>query len=98
MNAIYSDTPLHGAMRRHAVVQTLVLHLAPGVLITFVFVVLAWLTRPLGWPASLALLVTWLIAGIPVLLAILFHQGKQLNGVLSLRGILQYREPLPVRQ
>lgn len=85
-------------IQRHSLTQTLLFHLAPGVVITLVFVSLAWLTRQAGWPASLALLVTWLMAGIPVLLSILFARGRQLNGKLSLKGILQYRQPLPLRQ
>jgi membrane protease YdiL (CAAX protease family) len=72
--------------------------LIPGIVITLVFILLARLTAPLGWPPSLALLITWLVAGIPVLAGILFFQGRQRNGTWSLEGILLYRQPLPWQQ
>jgi membrane protease YdiL (CAAX protease family) len=38
------------------------------------------------------------VAGIPLLLGILFYRGYKLNGTLSLKGILLYRQPIPFRQ
>jgi hypothetical protein len=42
----------------------------------------------LGWPPSLALLVTWLVAGLPVLQGLLFYLGRRRNGPSSLAGIV----------
>jgi membrane protease YdiL (CAAX protease family) len=98
MDIAISQTAAQSSPRRFSLMWTLVLHLAPGIAITLAFVMLAWLTVPLGWPPSLALLLTWLIAGMPLLIGILFYQGRQLNGTLSLRGVLLYRQPLPWRQ
>ena len=84
--------------QRLSITQTLLLHFIPGVVITMAFMVLAWLTTPLGWPPSLALLLTWLIAGLPVLIGILFYYGRQLNGMPDLKSLLLYREPLSWRE
>jgi membrane protease YdiL (CAAX protease family) len=83
---------------KYAFPQILLMHLGPGVTITAVFVLLARLAASRGWPASLALLVTWVVAGIPLLLGILFYQGYKLNGEISLKGILLNRQSLPFRQ
>jgi uncharacterized protein len=72
--------------------QTLLLHLLPGVAITLAFVAISALTRPLGWPASLSLLLAWPLVGLPVLIGILYHQARR-HDVLLL-----YRQPLPPTQ
>ncbi len=77
--------------------RLLALYLAPGIIITIAFILIATFTYPLGIPASLALLVTWLVAGIPILLGILFHEGWRRNGRWSLAGIVLYTEHLPLR-
>lgn len=74
--------------------RIVLLHLVPGAIIALVFSALARFTFALGWPASLALLVTWLIAGIPLLLGILYYQGFSRNGTFSLHGILRNRNTL----
>ena len=83
--------------RNLTILEILFLHLAPGVVVTATFVALAWLTAPFGWPPSLALLLAWLLAGIPVLCGILLAQGYRRNGTWSLSGVLGYREPLSRR-
>lgn len=78
--------------------RTLFLHFVPGMVITIVFVALAWFTTRWEWPPSLALLFTWLIVGLPVLIGLLFYHGRQLNGTLSLNGLLLYRQSMPRTQ
>ncbi|MCL4262025.1 MAG: CPBP family intramembrane metalloprotease [Anaerolineae bacterium] len=75
--------------------QQVVFNFVPGIVMTLAFVALAWLTKPLGWPPSLALLLAWPVAGIPILVGLMFYYGRQQNGVLSLKGVLLYRERLP---
>lgn len=82
---------------KYSLLQVILLHLLPGLIITIVFMVLARITSPLGWPASLALLLTWPIGGIPLLLGILFYQGYKVNRTFSFKGILLYRQPLSFR-
>jgi membrane protease YdiL (CAAX protease family) len=95
-----TDTALEKSLdvRQHSLLQTIQFHLLPGVSIAVVFMGIAALMSRFNLPASLALLTTWLVAGIPIELGILLHQGRQQNGWLSLKGIVLYREPLPVRQ
>src|SRR5574341_2383340 len=78
--------------------QTVLLHLLPGLLITFVFIAIAALMDRLGLPPSLALLITWLVVGMPVELGLLFYQGWRQNDWPSLAAIVLYREPLPFLQ
>ena len=87
-------------MRVHesSAAQTLLYHLLPGLFITSVFIAVAAVTRGKGWPASLALLVTWLAMGIPLELGILLYQGRRKNGRTSLASIILYREPLSFRE
>lgn len=75
--------------------QTVVLHLLPGVLILVFFVVTAPLVDSLGAPLFLALLLAIAFVLIPFELGYLLYQGKQKHGVLSLRGIVLYRQPIP---
>ena len=98
MNLAITQIAELSTTERHSLLQVILLHLAPGVVITLVFGILARIAAAQGAPASLALLITWLIAGIPLLLGILFYQGYRLNGKLSLHGILLNRQPLPFRQ
>ena len=98
MNLTKTQTTASSAIKLHSRLQIIFLHLAPGAVITLVFVVLARVMAAYDLPASLALLVTWVIAGLPLLLGLLFYQGYRLNGRLSLHGILLYRQPLPWRQ
>ncbi len=78
--------------------RLVILHVAPGIVITVGFVLIARLTASLGWPATLALLLTWPVIGLPLLLGLLFYHGRKLNGRWSLKGVIIYRRPLPGRQ
>jgi len=93
-----SASHLNTDIPQHTPAQAILFHLFPGLLITFVFIAIAAFMNQLNLPPSLALLTTWLVAGMPIELGILFHQGQQKNGQLSLKGIILYREPLPFRQ
>ncbi|MGE5138213.1 MAG: lysostaphin resistance A-like protein [Rudaea sp.] len=85
------------SLGEHTLARTLVLYLVPGALITAVFVIFAALARRQGAPASLALLLTWPVAGLPLLLGILLYEGRRRNGRLSLAGVVRYRQPLAMR-
>src|SRR5512136_2681106 len=98
MNLTRTQTTTPATVELHSMLQVVLLHLAPGAAITIVFVILARVMAADDLPASLALLVTWVIAGLPLLLGILFYQGYRLNGKLSLQGILLNRQSLPLRQ
>lgn len=93
-----SASEMQMRVRQSSPAQALLFHLLPGLGITLAFVVAASVTRGMGWPASLALLVTWLVIGIPLELGILLYQGRRLNGRVSLDSIVLYRKPLSIRE
>jgi uncharacterized protein len=82
----------------HFQVVTLVaLHLFPGALTTVGFVAVASSLAPSGAPANLALLLTFLLVGVPFQLATLCAYGWRLNGRISLDGVIEFRDSLSFR-
>lgn len=77
--------------------KIIALHLLPGIIITLVFGAIApWTTRQ-NLPVPLALLFTWVLAGIPLELGVLLYQGYRLNHRLSLEGVILFRETISPR-
>jgi uncharacterized protein len=74
------------------------LHLLPGLLATAAYVASVPLVRGWGFPTLLAAYLVLPGVIIPVELGYLLYQGGLRRGRPSLRGIVQYREPIPVRQ
>jgi membrane protease YdiL (CAAX protease family) len=70
------------------------LHILPGVLVTISFVLLNSLPGTMGYPPLLAFLFAILLIDIPVLLGIMFFEGKKLNGKFSLKGVVLYRDKI----
>lgn len=75
-----------------SITKVIALHLLPGIIITLVFSVVATWAAEQNLPASLALLFTWVLAGIPLELGILFYHGYRLNRRLSLNGVIHFKE------
>lgn len=78
--------------------RVLFLHLLPGAVVTLVFILIAGLTARQRWPPSLALLVTWLLVGIPIELGFMIYLGLKRNGHLSLKRVVLFREKLAFRE
>lgn len=73
---------------------SILFHLLPGILIfSFCLIITPFLTR-MGFPAGLSLLLGFMLIGIPLELGILFYNGERLNGKLSLKGVLHYRNKM----
>ena len=83
---------------QHSLLRSALLHLLPATLILAFYVVSAPRIISLGFPPGLALLLGFLVVGMPLQLGYLLHQGKKRNGTISLRGIVLYREPMAIRQ
>jgi membrane protease YdiL (CAAX protease family) len=47
-----------------------------------------------GIPAGMAILLGFLFIGIPFEIGVLLYKGKQLNGKLTLKGVIQYRSKM----
>jgi hypothetical protein len=89
---------MNGQVQSHTVWKTLGLHLIPGALITAFYFSTAPLVINAGYPALMALLIAIPVILIPFELGYLLYQGKKQNGRLSLKGVVLYRESLPVWQ
>jgi membrane protease YdiL (CAAX protease family) len=73
------------------------LHLVPGVLILLFALAVAPLVIRMGLPLLLVPSLWVICVLIPVELGFLLYQGKRLTGTFSLRSVLRYRTPMPVR-
>ena len=82
---------------QHSLVKSFLLHILPGALVTIAFVLLKPISDLIGYPPLLAFLLAILLIDIPVLLGIMFFEGRKQNGKLSLKGVVLYREKLPWR-
>jgi len=85
-------------IRQQPVLQSITLHLLPGVLTTLVYVTATPLLNSLGYPSNLPFLLAGLFVLVPFELGFLFYQGRKRNNTFSLDGVVLYREPMPVRQ
>jgi len=79
---------------QHSVLESIGLHIIPGVLLIVAFIVLKPLADAIGYPPLLAFILAVLLVDIPFQLGIMYYQGKKLNGRYSLRGIVLYREKI----
>jgi inner membrane protein involved in colicin E2 resistance len=88
-------TQTEASVEQHSLVQSIVLHLLPGVLILLFYIITAPLAEKLGFPSGTALFVAIGVVLIPFELGYLLYQGRKRNGTLSLKGIVLFREPMP---
>lgn len=85
--------------QQHTILQSIFLHLLPGVLFVPVFLLTVRLTDNLGLPKHIApFLITALVVLTGFELGFLLYQGKKLNGYLSLQGVILYRQPMARRE
>ena len=92
-----TDTPQQ-AIEKHTLIQSLLYHLVPGILIGAGYYALAPVVLRAGYPTVMALILTALFILVPLELGVLLWQGKQLNGKLTLKGVVCCREALPLHQ
>jgi membrane protease YdiL (CAAX protease family) len=78
--------------------RSIIYHLFPGLCILISFVVLAPILDRLALPSAMALFIVIGCVLVPVELGILLYQGKKLTGRYTLKEVVLYREPLPVKQ
>src|SRR5665648_97903 len=85
-------------VKPHAVWQSILLHLLPGVLILTFFIIAGPVFKNLGLPVRFAAILSIFFVLIPFELGFLFYEGKKRNGSFSLSGVVVYRESIPRRQ
>jgi len=86
-----------GVEEQHSIGKSLPLHILPGIFILTIFMVSAPLFMRAGYPPLLAIIVGAAF-GLAFQVWHLYSLGKKRNGRLSLEGIVEYREPIPVWQ
>ena len=77
---------------QHSLLKSILLHIVPGAGTTLVFVLLKPLLDPIGFPPLLAFLLAVLLVDLPLQLGIMLFEGRKLNGRLSLKGVVLYRD------
>jgi uncharacterized protein len=84
--------------KQHTIWHSILLHLVPGALLLVFYVLSVPIVENLGLPRRFASLLGVFLVLIPFELGVLFFEGKKRNGKLSLRGIVVYRERIPLWQ
>ena len=80
---------------QHSLLRSIALHLLPGILTGAAFFLIAPITQRNGLPALWALGIADLLVILPFIYGLLFYEGYQRNGRLSLDGVVLYRERIP---
>lgn len=85
-------------IEQHSIGKSIALHLLPGVLGGAVYFLVAQPVQNLGYPTFLAIILVIMTVVIPFEIGLLLYEGRKRNGKLSLKGIVLYRERIPVWQ
>jgi membrane protease YdiL (CAAX protease family) len=80
---------------KHSTIQSIVLHLLPGILVGGFYFLMRRPVENMGYPTIFALLLAFAVILVPVELGFLLLQGKKKTGHFSLKGIISYRNPIP---
>ena len=89
------QTSPSSVIKQYPTLQLIVLHLVPGIIATAVFVLTVPLVSARGYPSIIALYLPMILTVILVELGYLLVQGQRMNGIFSLEGVVNYREPAP---
>ena len=85
----------HTEIEKHSLLQSITLHLLPGILITVFYFLLRQTVINWGYPAIFALVLAIIFILIPFELGYLLFQGKKMTGQYTLKGLISYRNPVP---
>lgn len=81
-------------IEQHSTAESILLHLLPGAIATLVYILTVPIVLGLGYPSIAALYLPMALTLVVVELGYLYYQGRKKNGRLSLKGVVQYREPV----
>jgi len=82
-------------IEKHTILQSIILHLLPGILIGTFYFLIRQLLQNLGYPSAFALILGCVFILVPVELGYLFLKGKQATGRYTLDGLISYRTAIP---
>lgn len=80
---------------RHSLIQSISLHLLPGLPVVVIYIILAPILHQQGFPSLLALGLAAFFGIVPFQLGHLLYKGYQLNRKISLKGIIIPTQNLP---
>ena len=78
----------------HSVPRSMILHIAPGVIVGAVYFLIRAPLVNAGFPSILALMLAVPVGLIPVQLGFLFREGRRRTGRMTLQGVVGYRNRL----
>lgn len=82
-------------VKQHSLLQSIIYHLFPGILIGVFYFLVRRPIEHLGYPSVMSLILAIIFILIPFELGFLLYQGKKMNGTYSLKGIISYTNPIP---
>lgn len=86
------------AAEKLSIPQLIAMHLLPGLIIVAGYAITAWHMRSLNVPGLLPLVAAIPLTLIPAELGYLLYQGKRKHGHFTLRGVIDYNQPLNLKQ
>ena len=84
-----------GQIEKHTIVQSIILHLFPGILMGIFYFLIRQPLQNFGYPSAFALILAIVFVLVPVELGYLLFKGKQATGRYTLDGLISYRTPVP---
>jgi membrane protease YdiL (CAAX protease family) len=85
-------------IEQHSLLKSVILHLLPGVLILLFFIVFAPILTSKGFPTLFCLFLSAALVLIPFQLGYLLYLAKKKNSTFSFKGIVLYRQKIPLWQ
>jgi len=82
-------------IEKHTIVQSIILHLFPGILMGIFYFLIRQPVQKLEYHSIFALILAIIFVLVPVELGYLLHKGKQATGRYTLDGLISYRSPIP---
>ena len=86
---------IQNQIEKHSTIQSIILHLLPGILVGCFYFLVRQPVVNLGYPSIFALLLAFAFILIPFELGFLLVQGKKKTGRFTLQGIISYRNSIP---
>lgn len=80
-------------IQQHSIIQSIYLHLLPGVIVGFFYFLIAPVVKHYGFPTIMALIISGIFVLLPIELGFLLYQ-KKITGEKLLGGIVRYLKPI----
>ncbi|MGB2955966.1 MAG: CPBP family intramembrane glutamic endopeptidase [Anaerolineales bacterium] len=83
------------SIEKHSTVQSIILHLFPGILTGGFYFLIRQPVQEFGYPSIFALVLAIIFVLVPVELGYLLYKGKQTTGRYTINDLISYRTPIP---